>query len=264
MRSSKHAADYPFFDHDGPLPFAHRGGATYPPNADIENSMRAFENAVELGYPYLETDVHATADGVPVAFHDATLDRVTDRTGRIAELPYDEVAKARIGGREPIPRLDEVFDAWPDMRLNIDVKHEGAIRPLAESIVRARAIHRVCIASFSSRRLNGVRRLLPRIATSLAPCEAAWVKLLPRRLGSLFAPTAPCVQVPIGYRGLRIVTPHFVGTVHDRGQQLHVWTVDDRATIEELLDLGVDGIISDRIDVLREVLVERGQWKENG
>lgn len=264
MTSSHRAADYPFFDHDGPLPFAHRGGAAYPPNAGIENTMRAFENAVDLGYRYLETDVHATADGVAVAFHDGTLDRLTDRTGPIAELPYAEIAKARIGGREPIPRLDELLDAWPEARFNIDVKHESAIRPLAESIVRARAVDRVCVASFSGRRLNGVRRLLPRLATSLTPVEAVCSKVLPRRLGSLIPPPAPCVQVPIGFRGLRVVTPHFVGGIHDRGQQLHVWTVDDPATIGELLDLGVDGIITDRIDVLRDILVERDLWKGDG
>lgn len=252
-------ARYPFFDQPGVLPFAHRGGAAYRPNDGIENSLRAFANAVELGYRYLETDVHATADGELIAFHDTTLDRVTDRTGIVADLPYSEVSRARIGGREPISRLVDILDSWPDVRLNIDVKAEGAIEPLARVIERTGSWDRVCVASFSWRRLRAVRRRLgPRVATSLAPPELLFAKLAPRVVCRLLPASAVCAQVPPDYRGFRIVTAGFVTKLHALGRQVHVWTVDDKAEINALLDLGVDGIITDRIDTLRDVLAERG------
>jgi glycerophosphoryl diester phosphodiesterase len=255
---------YPFLDHPGPLAFAHRGGARYAPNVGIENSMAAFANAVELGYRYLETDVHATADGVLVAFHDDTLDRVTDRAGKIGDLPYAEVAKARIGGREPIPTLEEVLGTWPEIRVNIDVKEENAIRPLAEAVVKTVAHDRVCVSSFSGHRVKAVRRLLgPRVVTGLAPVGVALLALpLPHVLTRLLMSHAPCVQVPVGYAGIRLMTPAYVERAHAVGKKVHVWTIDDADQMNTLLDMGVDGLITDRIDILRDVLTARGQWAE--
>ncbi len=130
-----------FLDHPRPMAFAHRGGAAHAP----ENSWRAFEHALGLGYWYLETDLQATADGELLAFHDRTLDRVTDRTGRIARLPYREVAKARIAGTEPIPRLEDLLAAWPDVRFNVDLKDGPVIGPLAEVLRRTGSWDRVCV-----------------------------------------------------------------------------------------------------------------------
>ena len=189
-----------FLDHPGPLAFAHRGGAAHEP----ENSWRAFEHAVGLGYEYLETDVQATADGVLIAFHDRTLDRVTGQPGRVCRLTLKEIAGARIGGTEPIPLLEDVLAAWPDVRFNIDVKDAPAVAPLAERLAGA-----------------GVR----------------------------------CLQVPVP-----LATPSFIGRAHQLGLQVHVWTVNDRPTMEGLLDLGVDGIMTDETVTLREVLISRGQW----
>ncbi|MGB3827155.1 MAG: glycerophosphodiester phosphodiesterase family protein, partial [Ornithinimicrobium sp.] len=137
---------------------AHRGFSL----DGLENSMAAFQAAVDLGYRYVETDTHATSDGVAVAVHDADLDRVTDSTGRIAELPWRTVSRARIAGREPIPRLDEVLHAWPTLRLNIDVKSDAAVGPTVAAIERCRAHDRVCIGSFSDRRRRDVVRRLSR------------------------------------------------------------------------------------------------------
>src|SRR5450432_2302420 len=134
-----------FLDWPAPIAFAHRGGAGDWP----ENTMPAFAGAVALGYRYVETDVHVTSDGVLLAFHDDHLDRVTDGTGAISDLPYAEVRTTLVDGREPIPRLDELLDAWPELRINIDAKHDEAVEPLAEVIEKANAIDRVCVASFS-------------------------------------------------------------------------------------------------------------------
>lgn len=244
-----------FLDHPVPLAFAHRGGAAHRP----ENSWPAFNHAISLGYRYLETDVQATADGVLVAIHDRTLDRVTDTDGRIAQMPYEEVAKARIGGSELIPRLDALLAAWPEARFNIDVKDFPAVRPLAEMLARTGAWDRVCIASFSARRLRVFRQVLDRqICTSLSPYGVAAVRagVDGARLAARFAATgAACAQVPI-----RMATPRFLRHAHALGLQVHVWTVNAPSEMRRLLDLGADGIMTDNIVALRDVLIERAQW----
>ncbi|WP_031064802.1 glycerophosphodiester phosphodiesterase [Streptomyces sp. NRRL WC-3742] len=263
---------HPFLDHPGPLAFAHRGGDLGHP----ENSLAAFEAAVALGYRYLETDVHATADGVLVAFHDTRLDRVTDRAGAVAELPWETVRRARIGGTEPVPLLEDLLGAFPGARFNIDVKAAPAIGPLVEAIRRTDAWDRVCVGGFSDSRLAAVRAAAgPRLATSLGPREVARLRLSSltgglvggRRgalLGGLLGGGAPyagiCAQVPERHKGVRVVDRAFVRAAHRLGLQVHVWTVDDPTRIRALLDLGVDGIMADRIDVLRDVLGERGCW----
>ncbi|HEY5153517.1 MAG TPA: glycerophosphodiester phosphodiesterase family protein, partial [Acidimicrobiales bacterium] len=161
-----HPVAFPFLDHPGPIPFAHRGGAGDWP----ENTMPAFEGAVALGYRYVETDVHVTADGVLCAFHDERLDRVTDAQGLIRELPWATVSAARVDGLEPIPRLEDLLGAWPELRVNIDPKHDSAVDALAETLGRTGAVDRVCIGAFSDRRIARLRQLLgPRLCTSLGP-----------------------------------------------------------------------------------------------
>ena len=156
-----------FLDHPGPIPFAHRGGAGDWP----ENTMPAFAGAVALGYRYVETDVHVTADGVVLAFHDDHLDRVTDRTGEIAALPWSEVSQARVDGLEPIPLLEDLLGTWPELRINIDPKHDAVVEPLATVLTRTKAIDRVCIGAFSDRRLARLRARCsgPRCAPRSAP-----------------------------------------------------------------------------------------------
>jgi glycerophosphoryl diester phosphodiesterase len=251
-------AAWPFLDWPAPIAFAHRGGASEAP----ENTMPAFAHAVALGYRYLETDVHATTDGVLVAFHDDRLDRVTDRVGRIAELPWSEVAKARVDGREPIPLLEDLLGTWPDVRVNIDPKHDAAVEPLADVLRRTAAVDRVCVGAFSDRRIARARTLVgPALCTSAGPRQVAVLAALARR-ARLRARglTAPCAQVPPRAGRVPLVTPRFVEAAHRRGIQVHVWTVDDPAQMRRLLDLGVDGIMTDRPQVLQEVLRSRGEW----
>jgi glycerophosphoryl diester phosphodiesterase len=256
--------DYPFFDNGGlPIAFAHRGGALTGDNVGLENSMVAFQAAVSLGYRYLETDVHATGDGVLLAFHDHTLDRVTDRRGTIAELPYAEVRKARIGGREPIPLLADLLAAWPTVRVNVDCKSASAVAPLVRVIGEQRAAARVCVASFSPRRLHALRRRLgPGVATALGSVGVVALRFLPtdalRRL--ILRGGAQAAQVPVRHRGIAVATPSLIARAHALGKQVHVWTVDAPAEMERLLDLGVDAIITDRTDLLRDVYRARGLW----
>jgi glycerophosphoryl diester phosphodiesterase len=245
-----------FLDHPRPLAFAHRGGpARFP-----ENSFKAFEQAVALGYAYLETDAHTTADGAVVAFHDKTLDRVTDSTGAIADLTATQVAAARIGGTEPIPLLADLLMTWPEHRFNIDVKDEPVIGPLVDMLKATNAWDRVCITSFSGRRLNATRRLLPRPVCMAAPPAAVGAitagtpaRVLAERFARL---SIQCAQVPP-----QIATRQFIRRAHAAGLQVHVWTVNDPTTMASLLDLGADGIMTDQTEVLRDVLMARGQWQ---
>jgi glycerophosphoryl diester phosphodiesterase len=245
-----------FLDHPPPLAFAHRGGAGHYP----ENSWKAFEHAVKLGYAYLETDAHATADGTVVAFHDKTLDRVTDSTGKIAELTAAQVAAARIDGTEPIPVLAELIMAWPDVRFNIDIKDDPAIGPLAEVLRATNAWDRICLTSFSGRRLSAARRLLPRpVCTATTPAGIGAIRAgLPvRALAARFAAlSVRCAQIPFS-----MATKQFIGHAHAAGLQVHAWTVNDQALMASLLDRGVDGIMTDQTEALRDVLVNRRQWQ---
>jgi glycerophosphoryl diester phosphodiesterase len=247
---------FAFLDWGAPIPFAHRGGASEAP----ENTMPAFEHAVKLGYRYVETDVHVTADGVLLAFHDDVLDRVTDGTGRVDQLPWATVQRAAVDGREPIPLLEDLLGTWPDLRVNIDPKHDGAVPALVEVLRRCDAVDRVCIGAFSDRRLARVRSLLgPRVCTSLGPRSIARLRTASFGVPSGRFP-APCAQVPTGARGVTLVDERFLRCARARDIQIHVWTIDDRDEMARLLDLGVDGIMTDRPAVLREVLESRGEW----
>ncbi len=264
--SSTRASGWPYLGAP-PLALAHRGGVAGGPDQGIENSLAAFRSAVGLGYRYLETDVHATADGQVVAFHDDRLDRVTDGSGLVARLPWATVAQARIAGREPVPLLAELLEELPTARFNIDLKSSGAVEPLWQVLRAHSALDRVCVASFSDRRLAAFRRLAgDRVATAAGPRETAAVRFAPAPLRALAGLPAAVLQVPVVHRigrvPLRLVTPGFVQRAHRLGKQVHVWTVDDPDEMVRLLDLGVDGLVSDRIDVLKRVLVERGQWHD--
>lgn len=250
---------FAFLDHRGPIAFAHRGGASEYP----ENTLPAFEHAVRLGYTYLETDVHVTADGVLVAFHDNSLDRVTDRRGRIAEVPWSEVRQARVGdkGDARVPLLEDVLGAWPDVRVNVDPKHDASVVPLVEALRRTQAFHRVCVSAFSDRRLARFRRLTgQQVCTGMSPGEITRLRLA----SAARAPSGPfaaaCVQVPVRFGRIRVVDPSFVAGAHRLGLPVHVWTVDDPDQMHSLLDLGVDGLMTDRPAVLKDVLMQRGEW----
>jgi len=245
------------------LALAHRGGAKHPDLLGLENTLTAFRHAVGLGYRYLETDVHATADGHVVAFHDDHLGRVTDREGRVSELPLSEVERARIGGSEPVPLLADLLEELPGARFNIDLKAPGVVGPMVDLLRRTNAHDRVCIGSFTERTLRRFRREVGRpVATTTGVLAVAVESLAPLApsVGRLLRDRGAVHQAPHRHRGVLVVDQRFVDRAHAAGRHVHVWTVDDRAEMEHLLDLGVDGLITDRTDVCKEVLVERGLW----
>jgi glycerophosphoryl diester phosphodiesterase len=253
-------ARHPFLDHPGPLAFAHRGGASEAP----ENTLPAFRYAVDLGYRYLETDVQSTADGVLLAFHDDDLARATDHTGKISELPHAEVRRALVDGREPIPTLDALLEEFPDRRVNIDCKTDHAVDPLIAVIRRHDCLDRVCVGAFSGTRLARLRRALgPGLCSSLSPQGVARLKAV-SLVGSAARFAAPhyaqAAQIPVRQYGVTLTDGRFLRAAHRAGIQVHVWTVDDTREMIRLLDLGVDGIMTDRPAVLKQVLENRGQW----
>ena len=252
-----------YLDSPRPLAFAHRGGAYHPEIECLENTLAAFRHAVRLGYTYHETDVHVTSDGVLLAFHDTVLDRVTDRTGSIAATTYAEVQRALIGGSEPVPTLAELFDAFPDARFNIDIKSERSVEALASFIEERQAEDRVLIGSFSGSRLNAFRRRTNgRVATSAHPLEVVAFVLSPSgRLARLLTRGRPlALQIPHRRGPLTVASRRLVRHAHAAGLQVHVWTIDDPIEMNTLLDRGVDGIMTDRTDILRDVLRARGEW----
>lgn len=222
--------------------------------------MPAFAGAVALGYRYVETDVHVTSDGVVLAFHDEELDRVTDRTGEIAELTWREVSEARVDGIEPIPLLEDLLGTWPELRINIDPKHDSVVEPLATVLTRTNSVERVCIGSFSDRRLDRLRAMLGAgLCTSLGPAAVARLRAASYGIGKK-RPTGCCVQVPPSAKGHALVDERFLATAHALDLAVHVWTIDEPDEMDRLLELGVDGIMTDRPAVLRDVLERRGQW----
>ncbi|HEY2702173.1 MAG TPA: glycerophosphodiester phosphodiesterase [Candidatus Dormibacteraeota bacterium] len=264
-----------FLDWSGPIAFAHRGGAGDHP----ENTMAAFGAAVDMGYAHLETDVHLTRDGAVVAFHDEVLERVTDRRGRIGEVTSADLAGADAGywfsrdggatfphrGRGVrIPLLSEIIEEWPDARLNIDTKSDAVVEPLAALLRRMNVLDRVCVGSFSDLRLRRFRALAGDwVCTSMGPREITRARLA-SLTGRIPRSGAACIQLPVRQNGVPMVEPLMIRAAHRSGLAVHVWTIDERAEMERLLDLGADGIMTDTLETLREVLRGRGAWHGSG
>jgi glycerophosphoryl diester phosphodiesterase len=237
-----------------PLAFAHRGGAA---DGD-ENTLAAFARAVALGYRHLETDVHATADGVAVVFHDATTQRMLGTPGRVAQLSWKDLSSVRVAGEAAVPRLDELLDAWPEAYVNIDVKSDAVVDPALAALRAAGALDRVLIASFSDERLARVRRLAGGgVATSIGwrGCARLWAASRLGIGGRRTVAGAVAVQMP-----WHAVDRRFVRHAHRLGVVVHAWTVNRAENIGDLLDAGVDGIMTDHLGVLRDVYTGRGLW----
>lgn len=254
-------SSHPYFDTGGTIAaLAHRGFS----RDGLENSMLAFQAAVDLGYRYVETDAHGTIDGVAVALHDESLERTTDGTGEVADLPWARVKRARIGGKEPVPMLEDILGTWPDLRVNIDVKAESGIGPVADAIEKTQAHDRVCLASFSTaRREATAARLTRRVAMSAGTREAAAFVLGGTAGANVTGALrrVDALQIPASIGPVPLLTKRLLSAAHTADKLVHVWTINDPDQMAELLDLGVDGIVTDRADLLKELLVARGRWQ---
>ncbi len=251
-------SNHPFFDHGPPFAVAHQGGA----DEETENSMSAFANASRLGYHYLDTDLQVTRDGVVVAHHDDTLERLTGLSGTIAERSWDELSEARLPNGESLARFDDLLDAHPDARWNIELKSDEAIEPVV-SMIRSRDIdRRVCLNAFSDKRMRKIRKaaagLTPAYSTPIIP--TLWLKVTSYLSFLPFRTSAHVTQAPVRDRGIPVLDERYVGRAGDVGLLTIVWTIDDPDEMHRLLDIGVDGILTDAPTALKAVLEERGAW----
>jgi glycerophosphoryl diester phosphodiesterase len=236
------------------IAWAHRGGALLPDNVGIENTLRAFRNAADLGYTYLETDVHASRDGVLYAFHDVNLLRTTGRAARINELSSAEIDALRVGGREPVARITDLLEEFTDCFFSIDVKADDAVELAIDGFTQLGIMDRLLIGAFDHRRIVRLRTGLPGVLSALSRREVATM------LAGGPVPPRTCASVPVSMRGVRVITPRFLARAKRRSIPVYAWTIDAAAEMTRLLDAGVDGIMADQIDDLRDVLVARGQW----
>lgn len=237
----------------GPLAIAHRGGA----GLAAENTLEAFRRSYALGVRYLETDVRQTRDGHLVAFHDAWLGRVTKAAGPVRARSLDELTRLAVLGRDPILALDELLGAFPDACFTLDIKHPAVIDPLARLLHDHGVAARVCVAAARGRWLRELRALAgPDLCTALSWRDLA--RLASRLRGSYG--DARFAHIPLRLGRVPVFRDELVARAHDAGVRAIVWTVNDTDTMHRMLDHGVDGIITDRPDLLREVLVARGQW----
>ena len=259
-------AHHPYLVGPRPRAFAHRGWHIGELSG-LENSLSAFRRAVDEGYTHLETDVHATADGVLVVHHDATLRRVAGHPGVLGSMVWSDVAGVLLRGREPLPRLEEVLEALPGVRFNVDLKSAATLAPMVRLLERDDVAERVAVASMEEDRLQAVRaRFGDRVVTGVAARSALGLRTRSAAgpLGGALRRVLPIhgdlAQLPVWVGALPMVDAAMVRATRRLGIELHVWTVDRPSEMHRLLDLGVDGIMTDRPDVLRDVLTARGEW----
>ena len=238
------------------LAFAHRGGNEFAP----ENSFRAFKSAVDIGYKYLETDVHLTKDGFLIAFHDDTLDRVTDKSGLIRDLTLSEIKKAKIAGTDEIPLLSELLNSFTDCFFNIDCKVDETVQPLINLINNKDFINRVCIGSFSQKRINFIRKSLGKeVKTSMGPAEVILSKFLSyTSLGYNFK--SSYTSILIRRYGINLLDERNINYLKSNNQKVIAWTINDEDQMKMLINIGIDGIMTDNLTLLKKVLIEESLW----
>lgn len=248
-----------FLDSPSPIAFAHRGGSW-----GSENALSAFQAVQRLGYRYIETDVRASRDGVAFVFHDENLSRMTGFDRAISDLDAAEIRGLVLPAGDAIPTLEEALERFPDLRFNIDLKDDRCVAAVVKVVEGLNVQRRVCITSFSERRVVEVRRLLgPTVCTGLGVGGTLRTLLgaaLPFRLPTLTGGAA-VLQVPFRWHGVRVLNAEFVKRANDAGLAVHVWTLNDRPVIEAALNLGVDGVMTDQPRLLKGILEERGLWK---
>ncbi len=245
-----------------PVVLAHRGGADEGP----ENTVELFKRVTAAGVTHIETDAQVTADGLVVLSHDETLDRCYDGEGPISDYTYEELKQHRNAAGEPLPLLRDVLEQFPETFFNIDVKTDAVADPVLQALREMDALDRTLVASFSERRLERLRAQEPRLVTSLGVSAVVRLLLAAETVSKAESWLVPgprqqvlAAQVPETNKGIRVVSPRFIATAHAAGLAVHVWTVNDVDRVNQLLDWGVDGIVTDRPTMVRELIVERGQ-----
>jgi len=258
------ASNYPYCS-SGFAAMAHRGGGLWEPNVGKENTFYAFSQAQSLGYRYLETDVQATKDAQLVCMHDPNLERVANTPGAVRDYTAAELADVRVDGTEPIPFFADVVDSLHGVKFNVDIKTDDAVVPLVKTIEDHNLWDRILVDSFSQIRLSQFRTLTRgRVPTAVAPVGVAWTAFVPV-FSEIVSSPGVAMQVPItqkvGPVTLDVITQQTINRVHRLGKVVHAWTINEPGDMEQLIDWGVDGIITDRPDLLKQILVRRDLWE---
>ena len=238
-----------YLKYDGLEVLAHRGGA----EESLENTIKSFEYSISLGCKYIETDVQVSSDGIPYIFHDDDLKRICGIAKKFNSLSSQDIDKINIFDGHKIPRLNDVLELFPDTKFQIDFKTDEVVQPALDVISNSKALERVCIASFNSKRLKGVRKNYPNLCISMGPKEVYKTLAASFNLYKKHIP-GDCLQIPMSYYGIRVVTKRFVNFLKSRGLKVMVWTINDVKTFKFLIDLNVDGIITDKPKLLFETL----------
>ena len=242
------------------LAFAHRGATDKAP----ENTMAGFQDAVDLGYRFLETDIQASRDGTAFVFHDDDLERLTGQSGKIADLGDLEIGRLRINGHHQIPKLSELFETFPDSMFNLDIKSWPAVEPMAKVISHSNMQRQVCIGAFSDARISAaLRHLGPDTCHSIGISNSIRFYVA-AQLGIKLRFTADCIQLPMRSYGVDLITQKTIDYAHKFGLKVHVWTINDALTIDRLIGMGVDGIMTDECDLLKSRLKAHDLWKPLG
>lgn len=233
---------------------AHRGLSQHQDGID-ENSLASFEQALSHGATHIESDVHATKDGVAVLFHDDDLERVASLPLKISELTFAELSDITLSNGSKVPSLSEALERFPTLRLNLDVKAKAGCEPTAKVVNQFNAHDRVLISSFSrSRKLTTLKLLTRPVATSSSSIEVLRLWLTHKFFGIGFGSIAKnfdAIQIPRGLGFIRLDSPSFIARARKHGLEVHFWTVNDPAEGQALIALGATGIVSDRVDLFR-------------
>lgn len=238
-----------YLKYEGLAVLSHRGGAL----ESSENTLDSFSYSQSIGCKFIETDVQVSSDGIPYIFHDNDLKRILNKSIKFSSLSSHEIDNLRIFGSNKIPKLEETLIEFPNLYFQIDFKTDEVAMPALEVIKRTKSNERVCIASFNSKRLSLVRENSPELCISMGPIEVLNTVLSRFKLYGSAIP-GDCLQIPIYYYGLRLVTKKFVDYVQSKGLKIMVWTINDINTFNYLIDLNVDGIITDKPKLLFETI----------
>jgi len=244
---------HPFFEGYSFAPFVHRGGI----ENKSENTLDAFQYSSDLGFIFMETDVQITKDGEIVVFHDESLERVAGIKKNIVDLKLNELKEIPLLKGGFIPSLEELLSSFSNLRFNIDVKKDEAVNKTIEIINNFKAFDRICLASFSSQRLYKIRKLCgKKLCSSMGMTEI--MRLYLNSLGlNFFIEESSCSQVPNSYFSIPVVTKKFIEKVHQNNRFIHVWTINNEKEMHRLINLGVDGLMTDVPSTLKKVLIER-------
>ena len=224
--------------------FVHRGDTSI----FLENTIEAFQSAISLGYQYLETDLRETSDGKIITFHDPNLKRITGANITISETKFSDIRMRRLPSRETIPTIDELLEEFPDSFFNMDLKVNQIEEKVLKKINSHNALERVCLGSFNSKVIKKINSLEPKILTSMGISQVIMYKFFQKKNLSKL------IQIPTHWKGIKVITKKFIDRLHNDGLKVHVWTINKEKEMQSLIDLGVDGIMTDNASGLIKVM----------